>query len=55
MFWVKCVINADGSEASMCGNGQEQFRGIVKNTTNQFKVETLTRSAVSRQMTWRLK
>lgn len=46
------VINADGSEASMCGNGLRTVSRYLaeKNHTNQFKVETLTADLqVSRQ------
>lgn len=46
------VINADGSEASMCGNGLRTVSRYLaeKFHTNQFKVETLTADLqVSRQ------
>ena len=46
------VINADGSEASMCGNGLRTVSRYLaeKNHANQFKVETLTADLqVSRQ------
>ena len=46
------VINADGSEASMCGNGLRTVSRYLaeKYHTNQFKVETLTADLqVSRQ------
>ncbi|MFC6254621.1 diaminopimelate epimerase [Secundilactobacillus hailunensis] len=46
------VINADGSEASMCGNGLRTVSRYLaeKHHTNQFKVETLTADLqVSRQ------
>ena len=46
------VINADGSEASMCGNGLRTVARYLaeKYHTNQFKVETLTADLqVSRQ------
>ncbi|MTV83149.1 diaminopimelate epimerase [Secundilactobacillus folii] len=46
------VINADGSEASMCGNGLRTVARYLaeKNHTNQFKIETMTADLqVSRQ------
>lgn len=46
------VINADGSEASMCGNGLRTVSRYLaeKHHTNQFKVETMTADLqVSRQ------